>query len=95
MRLLSRKEEMVLLAIWKLRGNAYGVTIRKYIEESTGITWLFGAIYDPLGNLLENGYIEARESEPVSERGGRRKIIYSLTDAGKEALLKVKEVHRR
>ena len=93
MRLLSRKEEMILLAIWKLQENAYGVTIRKLIEESTGVKWLFGALYDPLGKLLELGYIEARESEPVPERGGRRKTIYSLTKTGKETLLNIRELN--
>jgi hypothetical protein len=46
MRLLSRKEELILLAVWKLqdRHQAYGVTIREYIEKMSGIRWLFGAI---------------------------------------------------
>ena len=93
MRLLSRKEEIILLAIWKLKENAYGVTIREYIKNSTGVKWQFGAIYDPLGKLLELGYITSIESEPLNERGGRRKILYNLTSAGKKALLTVKEVN--
>ena len=93
MRLLSRKEEVILLAIWKLKENAYGVTIREYIKNTTGVKWQFGAIYDPLGKLLELGYITSKESEPINERGGRRKILYSLTSEGKKALLTVKQVN--
>jgi len=32
MKLLSRNEEIVLLAIWRLQGNAYGVTIRQQVS---------------------------------------------------------------
>ena len=95
MRLLSRKEEIILLAVWKLENNggAYGVPIRSYIEEMTGIRWLFGAIYAPLGRLVDYGYVEAYESDPLPERGGRRKTLYRLTGAGKEALLEVKAMN--
>ena len=95
MRLLSRKEEIILLAVWKLENQdgAYGVTIRSYIEQMTGISWLFGAIYAPLGRLVDYGYVESYESVPLPERGGRRKILYRLTQAGIEALLKVKTMN--
>ena len=96
MRLLSRKEEMILLAIWKLQndGGAYGVTIRDYIERMTGIKWLFGAIYGPLGRLVDYGYVESYESDPLPERGGRRKILYRLTSKGKTELLTVRRLNK-
>ena len=93
MRLLSRKEEMILLAIWKLQENAYGVTIREYIEKVTGVTWLFGAIYNPLGRLVDMGYVDSYESEPLPERGGRRKTLYRLTQAGRKELLRIRELN--
>ena len=94
MRLLSRKEELILLAVWKLqdRDQAYGVTIREYIEKMSGIRWLFGAIYSPLARLVEHGYVESYESEPIPERGGRKKILYRLTTDGKKALVAVKKL---
>ena len=36
MKLLSRQEEMVLLSIWRLGEEAYGVTIREFISKITG-----------------------------------------------------------
>lgn len=93
MKFLSRKEEIILLAVWKLQGNAYGVTIREYIEKMTGRKWLFGAIYSPLGRLVQNGYVESFESDPLPERGGRRKIIYRLSKQGKQALLELNEIN--
>jgi DNA-binding PadR family transcriptional regulator len=93
MRLLSRKEEMILLAIWKLQENAYGVTIREYIEEMTGVKWLFGAVYNPLGRLVDLGLVASYESDPLPERGGRRKTLYRLTSEGKRSLLRVKALN--
>ena len=93
MKLLSRKEEIILLAVWTLQDNAYGVTIREYIEKSTGVKWVFGAIYSPLGRLVNNGYIESYSSEPIPERGGRSKIMYRLTSRGVDALRAIQEVH--
>ena len=93
MRLLSRKEEMILLAIWKLQDRAYGVIIREYIEKMTGIKWLFGAIYSPLGRLVDWDYVASYKSDPFPKRGGRRKTLYRLTADGKNALLRVKELN--
>lgn len=84
---------MILLAIWKLQDNAYGVTIREYIERMTGVKWLFGAIYSPLGRLVDAGCVESYESDPLPERGGRRKTLYRLTKSGIEALLRVRELN--
>ncbi len=93
MRLLSRKEEIILLAIWKLQDTAYGVSIRDHITDKTGVKWIFGAIYGPLGRLVDNGLVESYESEPVPERGGRRKTMYRLTKEGKKELLAIQEVN--
>lgn len=94
-RLLSRKEELILLAVWKLQDGegAYGVTIRRYIEKMTGISWLFGAIYSPLARLVQHGLVESVESEPLPERGGRRKVLYRLTEDGKSALRAMRELN--
>lgn len=92
MYLLSRSEEIVLLSIWKLQENAYGVSIRDKVIEATGYEWSIGALYAPLHRLQKKGLVETREGDPVSERGGRRKIFYRLTSQGREALLRIKQV---
>jgi len=93
--MLSRKEELILLAVWKLQDGegAYGVPIRRYIEKMTGVAWLFGAIYGPLARLVEKKLVEAYESDPLPERGGRRKILYRLTEDGKDALLETRDIN--
>jgi len=91
--LLSRSEEIVLLVIWKLEDNAYGVTIREQVSADTGHEWTFGAIYKPLKKLSYKGYVTKRSSEPSAERGGRSKYLYSLTRAGAEALRVIRKIN--
>jgi PadR family transcriptional regulator PadR len=43
--LLTRSEEIVLVAIWKLGDEAYGVSVRNRVSMDTGRDWSFGAIY--------------------------------------------------
>jgi DNA-binding PadR family transcriptional regulator len=92
-KLLSRAEEIVLLAAWQLQDNAYGVTIRALISEATGYPWSIGAVYAPLYRLERKGLVRMIPGEPTPERGGRSKIYYALTPEGKKALLRIKRVH--
>ena len=92
--LLSRSEELVLLAIWKLKENAYGVTIREQVSEVTGHDWSFGAIYKPLKKLTMKDYVLKEASGPYAERGGRTKYLYTITPSGTEALREIRQIHK-
>ncbi|MFC1724476.1 PadR family transcriptional regulator [candidate division KSB1 bacterium] len=92
MKLLSRSEEIALLAIWRLNGNAYGVTIRDIVNELTGKDWSFGAIYVPLDKLTQKGFVLKQISEPGSGRGERSRCLYELTSTGKAALKEIREI---
>ena len=93
MKLLSRIEEIILLSIWRLKDNAYGMTIREEVIKATGKNWLLGAIYSPLGRLQKNGLVKTIKGEPSPERGGRAKVFYRLTPEGKKALLEIERVN--
>ena len=92
MKLLVRGEELILLAVWKLKKNAYCVPIQAQLSEITGIRWSLGSIYMPLDRLVKKGYLESYLSESTPARGGRHKRIYKLTDEGLNALLRVRQV---
>jgi len=94
MNILSRSEEIILLTVWKLGENAYGVPIRELVSKDTGQDWSFGAVYKPLKQLLHKGYVEKSPSEPCAERGGRSKYMYTLTSAGRTALKEVRKIHK-
>ncbi len=95
MKLLTRSEEFLLLAIWRLQNNAYGVTIREQLKESTGKSWAFGALFVSLDRLVKKGFLQSHLSDPTPERGGRSKRMYRLTDEGMKALLEVKQVEKK
>ena len=90
MDILSRKEELILLTIWKLGDEAYGITIRDELEHSIGVKWLFGSIYTPLRKLYDKGLITKSEHHSPSDRGGRPKVTFQLTPEGKKALVKMR-----
>jgi len=92
--MLSRNEEFILLSIWKLKDNAYGVTIRRDVMESTNKTLHFGSLYNTLELLIRKRLVTSWESPPDSRRGGRRKKLYYLTPLGKKALKEAQAVYR-
>ncbi len=84
--LISRAEEIVLIAVYKLQDNAYGVTIREQVYQDLGQYWSFAVIYKTLKKMSAKGYVNKIAGEPVAERGGRSKYYYRITPAGLEAL---------
>jgi DNA-binding PadR family transcriptional regulator len=94
MQFLSRIEEILLLAIWKLGDNAYGIAIREQVEADTDVKWLSGAIYGPLSRLRKNGYVQTAESGNTSDQRGRPRIYYTLTPVGKQKLQAIQSLNR-
>ncbi len=90
---ISKTEELILLTVWRLQDDAYGVTIRKYLQEVTGKKISIGGIYVPLDRLVRKGYLKSFQSDPTAERGGMSKRMYKLTESGLETLNESKKVH--
>ena len=90
---ISRPEEIVLLAVWKLKDDAYGITIRKFIQEMTGKYWSIGAVYVPLERLEKKGLLNSYYSSPSPERGGRRKRLFKINPAGIKELDKLYRIN--
>src|SRR4051812_36379542 len=84
-------EQMLLLAIVHVGDDAYGVTIRREIEERTGRDVAIGALYTALDRLERKGFVTSTMSEPTAERGGRSKRHYRLRPAGATALRRARE----
>jgi DNA-binding PadR family transcriptional regulator len=95
MKYLTRKEEMILLAVLKLDKNASLVNIRKYLTSASGQNWSVGNVYVPLDRMSKLDYLETRVGDPTAKRGGKAVKFYRLTRKGKEALIELKKVHER
>jgi DNA-binding PadR family transcriptional regulator len=83
---LGSLEHIVLLAVMRLGSNAYGMTVRREIESTTGRDISIGAVYATLGRLESKHFIRSHEGEPTAERGGRAKRYFVMTADGKAAL---------
>ena len=87
---LGEFEQMVLLALIRLRDNAYGMTIRQVIQERAQRPVSIGQVYAALERLEAKGHLTSRVSDPEPIRGGRSKKLYDLTIEGKAALSKAR-----
>ena len=79
---LGEFELLVMLAILRLRDDAYGVSIRDELESETSRVLSLGAVYRTLGRLEAKGSLATRVAPPTAERGGRRRKIYGITADG-------------
>jgi DNA-binding PadR family transcriptional regulator len=94
MKLLSRAEEFVLLAVLYLGEEAYGVAIRHRLRKMTGQSWAFGAVFVTLSRLEKKEWLSSTLSDPAPRRGGKSRRIYSLTPDGREELARIKRVQQ-
>jgi DNA-binding PadR family transcriptional regulator len=95
MKEISKAEEMVLLAIWRLANDAYGVAIRRQVRKDTGKDYTYGTLYGLLRQMDHKGYIKKIKGEPLPKKGGRGKTYFKLTPAGIKALKDAIVLHRR
>ena len=92
---LGEFEQVILLAILRLRDDAYGVTIRAELADRAGRTVAPGALYTALERLETKGLIQSRMSEPTPQRGGRAKRHVTVTARGMEALTRSVQAYER
>jgi DNA-binding PadR family transcriptional regulator len=90
---LTRKEELIMLAVFKLGESASLVKIRELLNISTGREWTMGNVYVPLDRMSKLGYLETKVGEPTHRRGGKAVKYYALSREGKETLAELKRVH--
>ena len=75
----------------RLGDTAYGVTVRREIEDRTGREVSIGAIYATLDRLEGKGFVRSRVGEPTATRGGRAKRHFRITARGIAAVNRTQE----
>jgi PadR family transcriptional regulator PadR len=83
---LGEFEEIVMLTVGVLYGNAYGVSIKKEIETRLDRSVSVGALQTALIRLEDKGYLKSQEGEATEERAGRPKKYFHITALGKRAM---------
>ena len=92
---LGEFEEIILLAVAILAGDAYGASVTNEIEKQMGRAVNLGAVHSALNRLEEKGFIISRMGGATNERGGRRKRIFSVTTTGINALETIRLVRNQ
>ena len=88
---LGEFEEMILTMVAALQEDAYGAAISEEIETKFKREVNLSAVHVTLYRLEDKGYIKSRMGGGTSERGGRRKRIFTITNAGMAILRAMKE----
>lgn len=90
--LLGSFEEMVLLAVARGKGDAYGMTVRREVGERTGRDVTIGSVYSTLDRLETKGLVGSRLEAGDGPRAGRARRRFRIMPAGVEALGRARDM---
>jgi len=88
---LGEFEELVLTMVGVLQEEAYGNAIVQEIRERVGREVNLSAVHVTLYRLEDKGLVKSIMGGATNERGGRRKRIFSITNAGLATLKAMKD----
>jgi PadR family transcriptional regulator, regulatory protein PadR len=71
-----------MLALMRLKEEAYGLPILEEIEARIGRDVALGSVYAALSRLELKGFVSSRLGEPTAERGGKAKRFFRVTPDG-------------
>jgi len=86
---------MVILAILRLEDDAYGMTVRRELEQTAGRKVNFGTVYGTLERLAEKGFVSSRHADPEPVRGGRARRYFRVEPQGELVLARARDMMER
>jgi DNA-binding PadR family transcriptional regulator len=88
---LGEFEELVLTMVGILQEESYGNAIVEEVRKRTGREVNLSAVHVTLYRLEDKGLVRSRMGGATNARGGRRKRMYQVTNAGLATLRSMKE----
>ena len=88
---LGEFEEVVLLTVAILNGEAYGVAIIDEMEKRLNRKVSIGALQTVLRRLESKGLLSSAFGDATNIRGGKRKRYFSITTKGQQVLTDARE----
>ena len=88
---LGEFEEVVMLTVAILHGEAYGVSIIEEIETRLNRSVSIGSLQTVLKRLEDKGYLSSKLGESTKVRGGKRKRFFKVTKYGQKVLQETRE----
>jgi PadR family transcriptional regulator PadR len=89
---LGTLELAVMLAVVRLGHDAYGLAVRDDVSTRIRHDYSVGAVYTTLHRLEGKGLVTSSLTEPLSVRGGRARRQFTITAAGRRALVQAERV---
>lgn len=89
---LGELEELVLLVVAASTEEVYGVPVMEQLQTLTGRDFTISAIHTTLYRLEDKGFLLSSVGGATTERGGRRKRLFSITEAGGQVLLEIQQM---
>ncbi len=83
---LGEFEELILLIVGVLFPDAYGLSIRRAVMEQSNRSAAIGAVHSALSRLEGKGFLTSELDDATNKRGGRRKKLFTITQAGRAAI---------
>ncbi len=84
-------EEQVLVAVLRTQNDAYGMEVRREIEEVTGRDLAIGAVYATLDRLEQKKLLTSRRTHGA----GPSRRLFVLTSRGAKALAETRAMRDR
>ncbi|MBL7865763.1 MAG: PadR family transcriptional regulator [Cyclobacteriaceae bacterium] len=88
---LGEFEELVLTMVGILQDDAYGNAIVNEVRQRVGRDVNLSAVHVTLYRLEDKGLVKSSMGGATNARGGRRKRIFQVTNAGLALLRSMKE----
>ena len=89
---LGELEHQTMLALLRLKEDAYTAPIAQELEERAGRRTTVAAVYIVLRRLEDKGLVESKLSDPGAQ-GGRDRRYFAVTELGMEKLRKARDAY--
>lgn len=83
---LGELQQMVMLAVVRLGGEAYGAAIQDELRRVVNRRLAVPTVYNTLVRLEDQGLVASSEAPAAGDRGGRARRVFHLTETGWVAL---------
>jgi len=93
MKILTRQEELIILTIYRMSGQASLIEVRDFLIENTKKTWQVSTCHAILDRMEKSGFLKSIVGEPSAKRGGRAVKYYKLTKLAMDALEEVQSIN--
>ena len=92
---IGELEELILLTVAILYKEAYGISVMNELKAQTGRNLNISAVHAVLKRLEDKGFLKSSMGGATSDRGGRRKRLFQLTQSGKQAIDEARDIRNR